>query len=56
MNIARVVPIFKTGDAQEFLNYRPSSVLPQFSKMLEKIFHSRLMYFFNDVQCKNVVQ
>ncbi|KAI0231551.1 hypothetical protein LSAT2_018080, partial [Lamellibrachia satsuma] len=40
-----VIPIFKTGDAQEFSNYRPVSILPQFSKILEKIFHNRLMSF-----------
>ena len=42
MKIARVIPIFKTGDVQEFSNYRPISILPQFSKILDKIFHSRL--------------
>ena len=46
MKIARVIPIFKTGDAQTFSNYRPVSILPQFSKILEKIFHNRLMFFF----------
>ena len=46
MKIARVIPIFKTGDAQKFSNYRPVSILPQFSKILEKIFHNRLMFFF----------
>ena len=50
MKIARVIPIFKTGDAQEFSNYRPVSILPQFSKILEKIFHNRLMSFLNDKQ------
>ena len=50
MKIARVIPIFKTGDVQEFSNYRPISILPQFSKILEKIFHSRLTSFLNDKQ------
>ena len=50
MKIARVIPILKTGDAQEFSNYRPVSILPQFSKILEKIFHNRLMSFLNDKQ------
>ena len=50
MNIARVIPIFKTGDVQEFSNYSPISILPQFSKILEKIFHSRLTPFLNDKQ------
>ena len=50
MKIARVIPIFKTDDVQEFSNYRPISILPQFSKILEKIFHSRLTSFLNDKQ------
>ena len=50
MKIARVILIFKTGDAQEFSNYRPVSILLKFSKILEKIFHNRLMSFLNDKQ------
>ncbi len=50
MKIARFIAIFKTGDVQEFSNYRPISILPQFSKILEKIFHSRLKSFLNDKQ------
>ena len=36
-NIARVIPLFKSGDKCVFTNYRPVSLLPQFSKILEKI-------------------
>ena len=50
MKIARVIPIFKTGDVQSFSNYRPISILPQFSKILENIFHSRLTSFLNNKQ------
>ena len=50
MKISCVIPIFKTGDAQEFSNYRPVSILPQFSKILETNFHNRLMSFLNDKQ------
>ena len=47
MKIARVIPLFKTGNTKEFSNYRPISLLPQFSKILEKIYHSRLMAFID---------
>ena len=40
MKIARVIPLFKTGNTKEFSNYRPISLLPQFSKILEKNYHS----------------
>ena len=32
----------------EFTNYRPVSLLSQFSKNLERIFHKRLMNFLDD--------
>ena len=51
--IARVIPLFKNGDAKEFSNCRPVSILPQFSKIVEKVFHNRLMSFINDKQILN---
>ena len=34
--IARILPLFKSGDNRVFSNYRPVSVLPIFSKVLKK--------------------
>ena len=45
MNIAKVTPIFKSGDNQVFSNYRPISILPSISKVLEKIMYTRLYDF-----------
>lgn len=45
MKIAKVIPLFKAGDKHTFTNYRPVSLLPQFSKILEKLFNSRLHHF-----------
>ena len=42
MKIARIIPLYKAGEKDLFTNYRPVSLLPQFSKILEKIYHSRL--------------
>ena len=47
MKIARIIPLFKSGDKQNVSNYRPISLLPQFSKILEKIFNNRLINFLN---------
>ena len=51
MKIAKVVPIYKKGDPKYFNNYRPVSILPCFSKILEKIVYIRLYNFLlkNDV-------
>ena len=48
MKLARVIPLFKNGDKKEITNYRPVSLLPQFSRNLERIFHKRFMNFLDD--------
>jgi hypothetical protein len=40
MKIAKVIPLYKNGDPMSISNYRPVSVLPLLSKVLE-----RLMYY-----------
>ena len=45
MKIAKVIPLFKSGDKNVYKNYRPVSLLPQFSKVLEKVFSKRLNSF-----------
>ena len=47
LKIAKVIPLFKSGDSSLFSNYRPVSVLPLFSKMLERIMYKRLLSFVN---------
>ena len=37
MKIVNVTPAFKTGDLKEISNYRPISLLPCFSKILDRI-------------------
>ena len=46
LKIAKVSPIFKTGDAATLGNYRPISVLPVFSKLLERIMYNRVYFIF----------
>jgi len=45
MKTAKVVPIFKCDNKRLVNNYRPISVLPVFSKILEKIMYNRLISF-----------
>ena len=45
MKIANVTPIYKSGDHSSLTNYRPVSVLPVFSKILERIMYDRVFSF-----------
>ena len=47
MKLAKIIPIFKSGDKSSYNNYRPISLLPQFSKILEKLFTTRLDAFLD---------
>jgi hypothetical protein len=42
LKIAKVIPIFKSGEQNSFTNYRPISLLSNFSKFFEKVMHNRL--------------
>lgn len=42
LKLAKVTPLYKSGDSSLFNNYRPISVLPLFSKVLEKLVYKRL--------------
>ena len=48
MKLARVVPLFKSGEKRLFSNYRPVSVLPIFSKFLENIAYFRLINYLDE--------
>ena len=48
LKIAKVIPIYKKGDPQLFENYRPISLLPTISKILEKIKHKQLSSYFDE--------
>ena len=38
LKVAQIIPIYKADDPSEFTNYRPTSILPILSKILEKLF------------------
>ena len=46
LKIAKVVPIFKTGDDTLFTNYRPISLLPSTSKVVERVIFNQLYTYF----------
>lgn len=46
--LAKVVPLFKAGDREDFNNYRPISLLATISKIFEKVVHRQLYDFFSE--------
>ena len=46
-NITKVLPLYKKGDKNKCKNYRPISLLPQLSKILEKIIKLKLSSFID---------
>ena len=55
MKIMKVALVFNSGDTLLMTNYLPSSVLPCFSKMLERIMYNRLYKYLtgnNLLYCK----
>ena len=48
LKIAKVLPLYKGGDDSQLVNYRPVSVLPVFSKVLERLMYDRIVNFLND--------
>jgi hypothetical protein len=47
LKIAKISPIFKGEDKELVMNYRPISVLPVLSKVLERLMYNRLLNYFD---------
>ena len=47
----KIIPIFKKDDPSLFENYRPISLLPAISKVLEKLIFIQLYSYFNEKNC-----
>ena len=49
LKLARITPVFKKGSRFDKDNYRPISVLSNFSKLLEKAMHHRLYSYLEEL-------
>ena len=54
--LAKVIPVYKNGDPRIFSNYRPISILPCFSKILERLVANRLNNFIEKFNILNKSQ
>ena len=52
LKLAKVIPVYKKGSAEQLNNNRPISLLPSLSKIFERLLHKRMLSFFN---CNNVL-
>ena len=48
LKLALVTPVYKANEKELFSNYRPISVRPCFSKILEKLMYKRVLFFLNN--------
>ena len=48
LKTAKVIPIHKKDEKTIMSNYRPISILPVLSKIIESVMHSQLMHYFSE--------
>jgi len=51
---AKIIPIFKTDKKDKLNNYRPISILPALSKLLEKIAATQMFKYLNKFEIFNI--
>ena len=49
LKLAKVVPLYKSGNRNCTSNYRPISILPTISKIFEKLLHKRIYKFLEHI-------
>jgi len=47
LKTAKIIPVYKSDDKKIISNYRPISVLPAFSKIIERLLYNRLLQFID---------
>ena len=53
LKIAKIIPVFKEGEKDQYKNYRPISLLSCFSKIIERLMFNRVFSFLEkyDILC-----
>ena len=47
MKIAKITPVYKKRNRENFVNYRPISLLPCISKVFERVIYARLINYID---------
>ena len=53
--VAKIIPLHMLGSTTNFDNYRPISILPIVSKVIEKIVHKQLTKFLDEKKLLSVM-
>ena len=48
MKLAKVIPLFKSENSMKVNNFRPVSILPVLSKILERLMYNRSLTFIKE--------
>ena len=54
--VAKVNPLHKDGNVNEYGNYRPISLLPSLAKVFERIIYNRIINYFEHFELLNANQ
>ena len=47
LKLAKVIPIYKSGDQEDFSNYKPISFLPVLGKAIEQVLYASLLAYID---------
>jgi retron-type reverse transcriptase len=56
LKIAKIIPIHKSGSFDDLINFRPISILPALSKILERLMYNRMIKFLNKFNVLHAAQ